>query len=84
MFLDEYTPSGARLQSVAMPVADSGTNLMLTASGAANASEGYLNRSADGNYLIVGGYDAAVGTAAVASSCYHRACDRPRERVRGR
>jgi hypothetical protein len=51
-----------------MPTADSGANQTLTANGAANASEGYLNRSADGAYLIVTGYDAALGTAAVASS----------------
>jgi hypothetical protein len=68
VFLDEYTPGGTLVQSVAMPTADSGTQQTLTASGAANASEGYLNRSADGAYLILTGYDAAVGTTAVAST----------------
>ena len=43
-------------------------------------SEGYLNRSSDGGYLIVIGYDAAVGTAGVASSGNGR--DSPSHRPR--
>jgi hypothetical protein len=63
VFLDEYlpTPSGTPVQSVAMPTSVNGGNKRLTASGTAT-TEGLLARSADGRYLVVSGYDAAVGT----------------------
>jgi len=67
VFLDEYTPAGVLVQSIPMPTADNGLNQMLTASGSAT-SEGWMTRSADGQYLIVPGYDAAVGTAGVAGT----------------
>jgi len=67
IFLDEYTPAGALVQSLPMPVALSGAQYPLTASGSAT-SEGLLNRSADGRYLVATGYGAAPGTASVASS----------------
>jgi predicted extracellular nuclease len=66
VFLDEYTPGGVLVQSIALPTADSGANQTLTASG--SQAEGFLNLSADGRYLMVTGYDAAVGTAAVAGT----------------
>jgi len=64
VFLDEFTPAGALVQSVAMPTSVSGDQrrLVLTTSA---TSEGALNLSADGNYLTLGGYDAAPATAAV-------------------
>jgi predicted extracellular nuclease len=68
VFLDEYTTSGGSpVQSIAMPTTDSGANQILTASGTAS-SEGLLTRSTDGNYLMLAGYDAAVGTASITSS----------------
>lgn len=67
VFLDEYTSSGSLVQSIAMPTAVSGANLQLTASGTAT-SEGELTRSSDGRYLVLTGYNAAVGTASVGSS----------------
>jgi hypothetical protein len=67
VFLDEYTTAGAFVQSVPMPIADSGANQTLTASGSATA-ECFITRSADRKYLIITGYDAPVGTATVASS----------------
>ncbi|HEX8223523.1 MAG TPA: Calx-beta domain-containing protein, partial [Allosphingosinicella sp.] len=66
VFLDEYTPTGTLVQSIAMPTADSGANQMLTASG--TQAEGFLNRSVDGRYLLLTGYDAAPGTASVNTS----------------
>lgn len=66
-FLDEYTPSGALVQTIALPTAISGPNRALTAAGSAT-SEGQLSRSADGLFLVVAGYDAAPGTAGVATT----------------
>jgi DNA/RNA endonuclease G (NUC1) len=67
VFLDEYTPSGTLVQTIALPTATAGTNRKLTASGSAT-SEGLMTRSADGKYLVLAGYDAAVGTLSVATS----------------
>ena len=67
IFLDEYTPAGVLVQSIAMPTAVSGSNQMLTGAGNAG-TEGLMTLSADGQYLVVPGYNAAVGTASVASS----------------
>ncbi|MEO8379001.1 MAG: DUF5689 domain-containing protein [Acidobacteriota bacterium] len=67
VFLDEYTPAGALVQSVAMPTAVAGANLRLTASGSAT-TEGFLSRSQDGTILAVPGYDASAGTASITTS----------------
>jgi len=67
VFLDEYTPTGTLVQSIALPTSVSGNNKRVVASGSAT-SEGSLTRSTNGLYLIATGYDAAVGTAAVTSS----------------
>lgn len=67
VFLDEYTPAGTLVQSVALPVAASGGNFPLTASGTAT-SEGLLNRSSDSTYLVLTGYSAVPGTASVAGT----------------
>jgi predicted extracellular nuclease len=67
VFLDEYTPSGTLVQSIALPTADSGANQTLTASGT-STSEGLLTLSTDGHYLVLAGYDAAVGTAGITTS----------------
>ena len=67
VFLDEYTPAGSLVQSIAMPTTDSGGNQTLTASGTAT-SEGLLTLSADGQYLVLTGYDAALGTASITTS----------------
>lgn len=66
-FLDEYTPSGTLVQSIPMPTSVSGVNNRLTLGGTAT-SEGQLNRSSDGMYLTLGGYDADTGTAAIGTS----------------
>ncbi|HZZ44735.1 MAG TPA: hypothetical protein VFE58_17495 [Tepidisphaeraceae bacterium] len=62
VFLDEYTPAGVLVQSVAMPTVGSGVNRALTGTGN-STSEGMLTLSTDGKYLVLGGYDAPVGTA---------------------
>jgi Domain of unknown function (DUF4347)/FG-GAP-like repeat/Calx-beta domain len=65
--LNEYNSAGTLVQSIALPTADNANNQTLTQSGNA-ASEGALTLSADGRYLTLVGYDAAPGTAAVAST----------------
>ncbi|HEX4347798.1 MAG TPA: immunoglobulin domain-containing protein, partial [Vicinamibacterales bacterium] len=72
VFLDEYaTAGGAPVQTVAMPTAVSGANVRFTDSGSAS-SDGSLNRSADGRYLTLAGYDADAGTAGVVASAAAR------------
>lgn len=62
VFVDEYTPTGTLVQSIAMPTAASGSQLSLVAGGSAT-SEGYLNLSGDGRYVSLTGYNAAVGAS---------------------
>ena len=62
VFIDEYTPNGTLVQSIALPTAANGANKALVASGAAT-SEGELNLSADGQYLALTGYNSAPGAA---------------------
>ncbi len=66
--LVEYTKTGmATGYVVSMPVTSNGLNRACTNSGT-STSEGSLNLSVDGRYLLLGGYDAALGTANVATS----------------
>src|SRR5262249_50880795 len=64
VFLDEYTASGQLVRSVVLPTTTSGSQHRLVASGSAT-SEGQISRSADGRYILLTGYDAAVGTASI-------------------
>jgi hypothetical protein len=63
----EYSKTGALLQAIAVPTADSGSNQTLTVAGSSTA-DGALNRSYDGRFLTFAGYDAAPGTLAVAGT----------------
>jgi len=67
VFLDEYTPAGALVQTIALPTAVSGSQNPLTDSGTAT-SEAYLNLSINGQYLVQAGYGVAPGLAAIAST----------------
>src|SRR3954465_10737936 len=67
VFIDEYTVTGTRVQSIAVPTTTTGNNLRLVASGSAT-SEGLITRSTDGNALVFSGYDAALGSAGVKSA----------------
>ncbi|WP_201987582.1 T9SS type A sorting domain-containing protein [Hymenobacter rubidus] len=64
VFLAEYTLSGTLVQTIARPTVDAGTNQSFTNSGTATFDNN-MTRSADGRYLILTGYDAAVGTVPV-------------------
>src|SRR5205814_1706514 len=67
VFLDEYTPGGTLVQSIAMPTTVNGSNRRLTATGN-SSTEGLMTRSVDGNYLIAAGYDTTLGTTTPGSA----------------
>jgi hypothetical protein len=67
VFLDEYTPCGNLVQSIALPITVSGSNKRLTLP-MYDVTEGYLTLSRNGQNLVLAGYDAAPGTAAVSTS----------------
>jgi WD40 repeat protein len=64
IFLDQYTTSGSFVNGLAIPSTGSSA---LVNSGSA-ASEGQLSLSADGQYLVFAGYNAAAGATKIASS----------------
>ncbi|MFN8218789.1 MAG: hypothetical protein U0S12_01480 [Fimbriimonadales bacterium] len=64
IYLEEYTPGGTLVQTIAAPTSTVGSNRQITATGTSGSSP-MLTRSVDGNYLTFGGYDSAVGTPAV-------------------
>lgn len=65
LWLDEYTPAGVFVQSLPLPAATSGLQRQISIRGTA-ASEGFLNVSTNGLYLLLAGYDAPAGTASTA------------------
>jgi hypothetical protein len=67
VFLDEYSTTGALVQSIAVPPTATLPSHPLVASGTAT-SEGLLTLSADGRFLVATGYDAAVAASGVGSS----------------
>jgi len=67
VFIDEYTTDGVLVRSIAMPLAVSGNNRRLVASGTAT-SEGLVTRSADGHFVLLTGYDAPLPTTALAGT----------------
>lgn len=64
VFLSERNPSDGSLVGSPLALSPGGAN-RLTLSGVAT-TEGSLSRTADGKFLVVGGYGAEVGTLAVA------------------
>lgn len=66
-FLLEYTPTGTLVQTIALPTAVSGNNRILTNT-YSSSSDAVLTRSANGAYLVLTGYDAAVGTTGLTST----------------
>ena len=71
VFLDEFTPDGTYVSTVAMPTAASGSNSMLTLSGT-SAAECQITLSADGRYIIVPGYEQFPGASGVSNSMGRR------------
>jgi len=56
VYLDEYSPTGALIQSIQMPTTPNAQNHPLIAAGQ-NSGEGLLTLSGDGRYLFLTGYD---------------------------
>jgi hypothetical protein len=67
VFVDEFTPAGVLVQSIALPTSVSGANQALTVSGS-GTTDCAMTRSGDGRYLVLTGYNAAVGTTSVATT----------------
>lgn len=65
--LQEFSPAGSLTGPALNLNAITPVGHSFTGSGSAT-SEGFLTLSADGRYLTMGGYDATVGTAAVAGT----------------
>ena len=74
-FLQEITTTGTAVQTFSLPTSASGSNAILTLSGTAT-SEGFVTLSGNGQYLTIGGYNAAPGTASVTSSIGNRTAGR--------
>ncbi|HSY18735.1 MAG TPA: hypothetical protein VK815_10390 [Candidatus Acidoferrales bacterium] len=67
VFLEEYTPTGSPVQTIALPTAAVGASKPLTIAGS-TVSEGFLKLSTDGQHLTLAGYAATPGTASVAGT----------------
>jgi len=67
VFLDEYTQSGAFVQSIPMPTSQVGGSLALTMSGSGTA-EGDLTISPDGQFLALTGFNFAPGVISPGST----------------
>ncbi len=67
VYLEEYTPAGVLVQVISMPIAVSGSNKRFMLTGT-STSEGNLTLSSDRHSIVLAGYDADVGTAAVATT----------------
>ncbi len=67
VILDEYDLTGTLVQSITLPTALAGANQPFALSGTAT-SEGQLNLSADGSYLVLGGYGSTPGTTGVVAA----------------
>lgn len=66
VFVDEYTPTGTLVQSIPMPTTAAGNQLGFTGRyGGGETEEGLLTVSTDGRYLVLPGYNTAVGTTNV-------------------
>ncbi len=76
VFLDEYSIlGGAATYTVAIPTSTSGSLNQATESGSAS-SDGFISVSANGKYIVVPGYDAAVATAGVAGLAVNKVITR--------
>lgn len=71
VYLDQFFPSTATqtspLQTVSLPTVVNGAQLRLTDTGTGTTA-GYFTRFSNGQGYVVGGYDANLGTASVATT----------------
>ncbi|WP_428307884.1 dockerin type I domain-containing protein [Lacipirellula sp.] len=67
-FVEKFADGGgSAVSTIAMPTAASGANFPLTTSGSATG-EGYLSLSGNGQYLLMGGYNAVPLVSGIAST----------------
>ena len=67
-FVDEYTTAGALVQSIALPNADNGTIAHILGISGTSSNAGNITRSANGQFLTLGGEDAPIGTSSIGST----------------
>src|SRR6478752_7341822 len=60
VFLKEFTVAGAPVQTINIPDTTAGARLTVTGS---STSSGHLSVSTNGQYILLGGFDLAPGTA---------------------
>jgi hypothetical protein len=65
VYFSEYTTTGTATVIIPVPATTAGNRLVM---GGSSSLEGQLNLSGDGQYLTIGGYDAAVGTTSVSGT----------------
>jgi hypothetical protein len=69
LFLDEYTPNGVLVQSIAMPTVAAGSNNPLSVVVNSNGrSEGNINLSTDGKYIVFPGRNTVPGGGTASSA----------------
>ena len=69
VFLDEYNTSRVLVKSIALPTNYSGyPNNQPLVLAAISAREGFINRSSNGQYLVLGGYAVSPGAHAINTS----------------
>ena len=66
VYLDEYTPSGTLVQTVALPATASGSNRPIGID-CQNSPDGTLNLSGDKRYLLMGGYKTGLASVLASS-----------------
>ncbi|TZF82784.1 T9SS type A sorting domain-containing protein [Pedobacter sp. BS3] len=67
VFLDEYKRDGTLIQSIPMPTTADGSNARFVISGT-GSTEGFGSLSPDRKYLVIAGYDVAVGTGSLSTA----------------
>ncbi|MCB2408983.1 T9SS type A sorting domain-containing protein [Hymenobacter lucidus] len=67
VFIDEYTPSGTLVRSIALPTSAVGSNFALTANGS-SSTNGTVTLSPNRQYISLAGFNAAPGTTSVATA----------------
>jgi hypothetical protein len=84
VFVEErFVGDGSLVRTITLPTTANGAQAQLTASGTAT-SEGGMTRSTDGRYVVLAGYAADAGTAAVANTANLSTGTGPVNRVVGR
>jgi hypothetical protein len=68
IFLDEYNTSGVLVKSTGLPINGGYPGNFPIVLAAISPTEGFINRSSNGQYLVLGGYAVSPGSQAVNTS----------------